>query len=997
MKLNFEDLQYQQDAVDAVVQIFDGAEEKESLFTIGKNRPIENHQKSLDLEGEGISYDLGHGNRLSLSDVEILENTRKVQEQNGIEMTNDLHNRNFTVEMETGTGKTYVYIKSILKLNKKYGFTKFIIVVPSVAIREGVYKSLQITEEHFKLRYDNVNYDYFIYDSGQLGDIHNFSTSTDIQIMIINIDAFRKTFNKGDKGNIIHRPSEYLSGNRPIDMIASTNPIVIIDEPQSVDNTKKSKDAIRTLNPLVTLRYSATHKQVYNLVYRLTPVDAYQKDLVKKIEVSSVLTDQASAKPYVKLLSTNKRKNQFSARVELNYKHKDGSIRVKEMTLYPGDDLWEISNGVDYYQDRNYLLDTISVEKNLEYIEFANGEKIEKGQTHGSVSDEAIKRAQIRETIDLHLEKELSYLDKGIKVLSLFFIDKVDNYRMYDDEGNQLKGIYAQWFEEEFNYLMRSKKYNKLKEKYGDYISYDAEKVHDGYFSVDNKGRVKNTRGHSQDDSDTYELIMKDKEKLLSFSEPLRFIFSHSALKEGWDNPNVFQVCTLVETKDDLTKRQKIGRGLRLAVDQTGQRVYDGRYNILSIVANESYREFATGLQREFESDGGYNFNVVEKVSFSGQKYINKDGEEDYIRQAESIEIHDSLVNAGYLNKKGKIQKKFYDDILSGSFKVEERFSIYKKQIKEVLNSKSEEVEIMDAHQNITIRRNKEVYLSEEFKALWDKIKQKTVYSIEMDIDNFVNEAIQSIKKMPPLQEEVIRSERGRLSMDDSGIPKNTTLQTRKLGNVYDFDDVVYPDFVRRLQEATGLLRKTLIRIIRESNRFSDFSKNPELWIKEVSRRINLEKRRAIASGIKYYPKDNDYYVAEEIFDDSNLRGSLGKNAVHTPSKHIFDHAIYDSKIEAAFAIEAEQDPDVKIFAKLPSKFVIDTPYGNYNPDWVLVIDNGSGEEVYFVAETKGAEIGENRPSEDGKILCGREHFRVIDSEIQYEVIKQLNDLKTKV
>lgn len=997
MKLNFEDLQYQQDAVDAVVQIFDGQEEKVSLFTIERSHDTDQRQQSLDVEGEGITYDLGHGNRLTLSNTEILDNVRQVQEKNGIEMTDNLHNRNFTVEMETGTGKTYVYTKTMLELNKRYGFTKFIIVVPSVAIREGVYKSLQITEEHFKLRYDNVNYDYFIYDSSQLGDIRNFSTSTDIQIMIINIDAFRKTFNKRNKGNIIHREAEELSGNRPIDMIASTNPVVIIDEPQSVDNTKKAKEAIQTLNPLVTLRYSATHKQVYNLVYRLTPVDAYQKNLVKKIEVSSVLTDQASAKPYIKLISTNKRKNQFSARVELNYKHNDGSIRVREMTIYPKDDLWEISHGVDYYEDRNYILDTISVEKDFEFIEFANGERIEKGQVHGSVSDEAIKRAQIRETIDLHLEKELTYLNKDIKVLSLFFIDKVDNYRLYDDEGNPQKGIYAQWFEEEFNFLMGTKKFRKLKDKYGEHVSYDAEEVHDGYFSVDNKGRARNTGGESIADGNTYELIMKDKEKLLSFSEPLRFIFSHSALKEGWDNPNVFQVCTLVETKDDLTKRQKIGRGLRLAVDQRGQRIYDDRYNILSVVANESYREFATGLQKEFESDAGYQFNVVERVSFSGQKYINKYGEEDYIRQEESIAIHESLINSGYLNKKGKIQTKFYDDLLNGTFSVEERFSSYQEQIKKVLSSKGEEIEIGDAHRDVKVRRNKEVFLSEEFKSLWDKIKQKTMYSIEMDLEQFIEQSVQSIQKMPLLKEEVIRSERGHLSVDDSGVSKNTKLQTRKLGSIYDFDDVTYPDFIRRLQEATGLLRKTLIHIIRESNRLSDFYKNPELWIKEVSRRINLEKRRAIASGIKYYPMDDEYYVAEEIFDDSDLRAYVGKNAVQTPNKHIFDHAIYDSKIEEAFAIEAEQDPDVKIFAKLPSKFVIDTPYGNYNPDWVLVIDDGFGEKVYFVAETKGAKVGENRPSEDGKILCGREHFKVIDTEIQYEVINELNELKTKV
>lgn len=992
LKFNFEDLDYQTEAVNAVVDIFDGAEVKNSMFTIEKQELSSKDKPALDITGEGISYDRGHGNRLSLSTLEILENVRKIQEYNGIEMTNNLLNNNFTIEMETGTGKTYVYTKTILELNKRYGYTKFIIVVPSVAIREGVYKSLQMTEEHFKLRYNNVNFDYFIYNAGQLDEIHDFATSTNIQIMIINIDAFRKTLSERDRGNIIHRPSEKLSGNRPIDMIAGTNPVVIIDEPQSVDNTPKSKEAMKTLNPLVTLRYSATHKQEYNLMYSLTPVDAYQKNLVKKIEVSSVLTDQVSAQPFIKLLSTRKVKDTYQARVSVNYKHRNGTIRVKDVTLYGRDDIWEISNYVEYYENKNYILDMISAEKGNEYIKFANGVIIEVGETHGDISDEAIKRAQIRETIDLHLNKELSYIDKGIKVLSLFFIDKVANYRFYDEEGNPSKGKYAIWFEEEYNTLINSRKYKTLKEKYGHNINFNSDEIHDGYFSVDGKGKARDTRGNTIADGNTYELIMKDKERLLSFDEPLRFIFSHSALKEGWDNPNVFQVCTLVETKDELTKRQKVGRGLRLPVDNKGFRVYDTRYSVLSVIANESYREFADGLQKEFR-DSGLKFNIIEKVVFSGTKYI-EDGEEKIITQEESIGIYNDLVNRGYLTNKGQVTEQYQLDVKEGNFEVDDAYTSYLTEIQAVITNKTSEVPISDANEDFKITRNKEVFLSPEFKSMWDKIKHKTIYSINMDIDRFIDDCVVKISEMPKVKEHSIIAERGKINIDDSGVKKSKTTQSRSVGNVYDSDNIVYPDFVRRLQDSTGLIRKTIIEILRQSNRLSEFYKNPEEWLNEVSRRINLVKRESISKGIEYTKLETEYYKAEEIFDDTDLIANIEKNAIETPNKHIFDHLVYDSQIERRFAEDAENDPDVKLYAKLPSRFTIDTPYGKYNPDWVLVIDDGIKEKLYFVAETKGARIGENRVSEDGKIRCAYKHFEVLDPTVVYDVFTELKELK---
>ena len=563
MKLKFVDQPYQTDAVNAICDIFDGCEVKDSLFTI----EVDNRNK-LDFDTEGVDYFIGHSNKLSIDDFTMLDNVQSIQERNDIQMAKDLQKRNFTIEMETGTGKTYVYTKTILELNKRYGFTKFIIVVPSIAIKEGVNSSLNATKEHFMEKYDNVVYNYFVYDSNHLERIREFATSTNIEIMIINIDAFRKSFtdpSKETKANLIHRTSDKLNGNKPIDLIAGTNPIVIIDEPQSVDGTKKSKEAIASLNPLCTLRYSATHKEMYDLMYRLTPVDAYQENLVKHIEVASITSNEASTKPYVRLVSVSLKKV-FTCRLEIYVNNKKtGVIDKKTITAKTRDDLWELSNEVDYYKDNGFIVDNISCNPGDEYVDFSNGERLYVGEIIGNVDETALKRAQIRQTIEMHLNKETSYFKQGIKVLSLFFIDEVSKYRDYSREDE--KGDYQRWFEEEYTKLIQMPKYKVLREKHGQYISLDASDVHDGYFAQDGKGRVKNSSGTTNDDETTYQLIMKDKERLLSFDEPIRFIFSHSALKEGWDNPNVFQVCTLVETKDTMTKRQKIGRGLRICVN----------------------------------------------------------------------------------------------------------------------------------------------------------------------------------------------------------------------------------------------------------------------------------------------------------------------------------------------------------------------------------------------------------------------------------------------
>lgn len=994
MKLKFVDQQYQTDAVNSIVNIFEGCEIKNSLFTIDVSQD-KNYAQTL--EGEGVSYFTGHSNKVSIDDFTMLKNVQHIQEENDIQRTKSLENKNFTIEMETGTGKTYVYTKTILELNKRYGFTKFIIVVPSIAIKEGVNSSLKATEEHFKEKYDNVVYNYFVYDSNHLERIRDFATSTNIEIMIINIDAFRKSFTdptKENKANLIHRESDRLSGNRPIDLIKSTNPIVIIDEPQSVDGTKKSKEAIASLNPLCTLRYSATHKELYNLMYRLTPVDAYQENLVKHIEVASITSNEASAKPYIKLLSVSDKGGTYSCRLEIYVKDKrTGEIKLKPVTAKTRDSLDELSNGVDYYTSHEHTVDNIDCFKGEESVSFSNGEYLNIGEVTGDVDDTVIKRAQIRQTIELHLNKELHYIKKGIKVLSLFFIDEVAKYRNYDRKDE--KGDYQIWFEEEYSRLIQLPKYRVLREKYADKISLEADKVHDGYFSKDGKGRIKNSTGVgvSKDDETTYQLIMKNKEQLLSFDEPIRFIFSHSALKEGWDNPNVFQVCTLIETKDTMTKRQKVGRGLRICVNQDGERVLENKYNVLSVIANESYKEFASTLQKELESDN-FKFGIIEPISFTGICMKQLDGTTCELTQEDSQQIFNYLVENEYMTSKGKINTKYHIEKHEGTFNLPDKFESYTAKVIKRIDNLTKEIEIKDVSRKIPVKINKEVQLSPEFESLWNRIKQKTVYTVNMDIEKLKEQAIEQIQLMPRIKEDRVDSQLTRVDINKQGV-KDVGHQVRELGAVYEFEKPSYPDFIRRLQDATQLLRKTIIEIIAKSGRLSEFYINPEEFIKQVSKILLAVKKENLTEGIKYQKAD-EYYEQDFIFNDEELYGYSDRNVLEVDSnKNIYDHVIYDSIVEKDFALDAENDDDVVLYAKLPSTFKIDTPIGAYNPDWALVLNTEDGEKLYLIAETKGTEnINDLKGSEKKKILCGRKHFEVIDSDIKYEVVKELKSLK---
>lgn len=623
MKLKFKNQDFQSNAVNAVVDLFTGQENTHSTFSVTNDLQV-----SLN--------DFGVGNVLKINQNTLTENMQTVQKRNLLPMT-ELEQDSvpqFCIEMETGTGKTYVYTKTIFELHRKYGFTKFIVVVPSVAIREGVYKSLEVTKEHFALQYDSVPNRYFIYNSAKLSDVRQFATSANIEIMIINIDAFKKI------ENIINQPQDKLNGETAMRYIQDTRPIVIVDEPQSVDNTPKAKEAIASLNPLCVLRYSATHKEKINLLYRLTPIDAYQMGLVKQISVSSNQVAGGYNQAYVKLLSVS-HDNGFRAKIEMDVKNKKGIVTRKAITVKPDDDLFVLSGERDLYE--GYVIEGIDCTPQMEHITFDNTQEVSLGKAIGDIDENVIKMAQIRRTIEAHLDKELRYTEKGIKVLSLFFIDKVDKYRHEDGSA----GIYAEMFETCYQELIAKPKYEPIRNRF----SSDISKIHNGYFSQDKKGKLKDTKGNTLADDDTYNTIMRDKEWLLSFDCPLRFIFSHSALKEGWDNPNVFQVCTLIEQKSTFTCRQKIGRGLRLCVNQDGERIEDKNINILHVMANESFAEFADKLQKEIEDETGVKFGILQLDMFAGITYQEEVTCEHTIHSEEAHELVKTWMTDGSIDK----------------------------------------------------------------------------------------------------------------------------------------------------------------------------------------------------------------------------------------------------------------------------------------------------------------------------------------------------------
>ena len=977
LKIRFEsDLEYQNQAIASIVDIFEGQEICQSNFSVPK----------FGADVLGITdNELGIGNRLELLNDEILQNVQNIQLKNGLPQSKKLDSMDFSVEMETGTGKTYVYLKTIFELNRRYGFTKFIIVVPSIAIKEGVKKSLDITSEHFKAIFDNVPYDYFIYDSSNLEQVRDFATSSDIRIMVINIDAFRKSFtdpSKETKANIIHREIDKLNGQRPIDFIASTNPIVIIDEPQSVDNTKKAKEAIATLNPLCRLRYSATHLQKFNLMYKLDSIDAYEQKLVKQIEVANVKINDSSNKPYIKLISIDKKQPPITAKAEIDVNQK-GITRKKVVTLKSGSDLYELSNGRDVY--KGFVVIEICREEGNEFIEFMNHESLDVGQMMGDIDDDTIKRLQIRKTIEEHLDKELRLTEKGIKVLSLFFIDRVSNYRMYDEEGNTQKGKYALWFEEEYKEISKRRKYRTL---FNDVdVDTEVEKVHNGYFAKDKKGKLKDSTGKNKDDESAFDLIMKDKERLLSLKNPLRFIFSHSALKEGWDNPNVFQICTLNETTSVMKKRQEIGRGLRICVNQEGERVYGHDINTLTIMANESYESFARSLQEEIEQEEGIKFGVIEEHFFANITTKDKEGEVAYLGAKSSEELWEYLHSKKYIDSKGKIQDSLKKELKEGTFEVPDAYKSVEPEIIARIKKIAGNLNIKDASKKERITLNKEVFLSEDFKALWDQIKYKTTYRVDFDVDALVETCAQNIANNLTIGKIKYLYSKATNKITKVGVEIDEDSIKEQFGDV-EIVDFSLPDIVTYMQNETNLTRKNIVDILLKSGKLDSFKNNPQKFIDEAIAIIKKVMSHFIVDGIKYEKIGDDYYYAQECFEENELYGYLSSNMIENKEdKSIYNYTLYDSDIEKNFAKSFNENENVKLFTKLPSWFRISTPLGSYNPDWAVLIEKDNQEKLYFVVESKGSLFTEDlRDSEEAKIICAKKHFKEISDKTEYVV-----------
>ncbi len=949
--------------------------------------------------------ELGYGNKLDLIEEDLLKNVIRIQDRNKLKrsmrIVDDLYGvPNFAVEMETGTGKTYAYTRTIFELNRRYGFSKFIIVVPSVAIREGVKKSLEITETHFRELFPDQAYDHFVYDSTKLSRVRDFATNSAIQIMIINIDAFRKGFtgDEGDtKANVIHKEQDALSGRRPIEFIQATNPIVIIDEPQSVDNTDKAKESIKSLNPLCILRYSATHRDAYNLMYKLGPVDACEQKLVKRIEVLAM--GSAPAGPDMQLVSVSEKAGNYTAKLEIGCVNKgDGGITAKAITVNAGkkSDLFLLSGENPAF--KGYRVSSVSIAPGNEYVE-VNDTIVVKLQQ--ATNDDELKRAQIRSTIEAHLEKEVHLLDKGIKVLSLFFIDRVANYRNH--EAANLKGKYARIFEEEYLKVVAIPKYQTLfttdfVRQYA--LTHDVEKAHDGYFSKDKKGKVKDTsEGRTtQDDQSIYDLIMKNKELLLSFDSPLRFIFSHSALREGWDNPNVFQICTLVETQDAMTKRQKIGRGLRLPVNQLGDRIVDDQINILTVVANESYEQFAETLQHEIESETNTRFGVITERLFE-DILVGTEDTAHRLGYDASKRIHDHLLQQGLLDRHDKATKELKDAIARNDLPVPQEFVPLKMAILEEIEKTTKRLQIFNAGDKEHVSVHKQVLLDPNFRELWDRIKWKTVFRLDFDVDGLIQDCIDSLKdrgNMPELTPNPIIAKWVNINITNQGITASEPHRIRTF--VRDnYENQNLPNLLEYIERFTRIKKDTIAKILVGSGRLEECYVNPQVFMETVISIINRNKTKRITDGIRYERIGDESFFAQELFEDEELLGYLKMNALSV-DKSVYSHVLYDSDIERQFAQRLNDDDDVKMFIKLPSWFKVETPLGTYNPDWAVVLEKNGIEKLYFILETKGSIIAEDlRFFEQKKIECGRKHFAAIGDGVTFDVAESYTQWRSKL
>lgn len=1025
MKLQFKHQKFQADAAKAVVDVFAGQPYLTPSYMMDKG----DGDYQISTDGNKIYYKgkeefTGWSNQKiipELSDGLILEHLQKVQRSNNIKPSSKLEGRfNLTIEMETGVGKTYTYIKTMYELNKHYGWSKFIVVVPSIAIREGVYKSFQVTQDHFAEEYGK-KIRFFIYNSAQLTEIDRFASDSSINVMIINSQAFNA---KGKDARRIHMKLDEFRSRRPIDIIAKTNPILIIDEPQSVEG-KQTKENLKQFNPLITLRYSATHKSdsIYNMIYRLDAMEAYNKQLVKKIAVKGITESGSTAtESYIYLESINLSKAAPTATIQFDYKGATG-IRKVTRTVSEGYNLYDNSNNMEEYK-AGFVVSRIDGRDDS--VEFINGIKIYAGDVIGKVSEDQLRRIQIRETILSHIQRERALFNKGIKVLSLFFIDEVAKYRQYKEDGEEYNGIYADMFEEEYKDIISNLQIGMGEDDYMKYLSaISTDKTHAGYFSIDKKGKMidskanekrENSKEKMSNDVDAYDLIMKNKELLLDRNpkkSPVRFIFSHSALREGWDNPNVFQICTLKQSSSDVRKRQEVGRGLRLCVNQDGERMDTNvlgsdvhNVNILTVIASESYDSFAKGLQNEIAEAVGDRPRAITPDLFIGKRIKDIKGNEEVIDKEVANAIHYDLIMNRYIDKKGILTDRYYEDKANGELKVAEEVADFAPSVIAIIDSIYDSRFILpdDARKNnVELSIDEEKLSMPEFKELWNRINSKSVYVVDFDTDELVNKAIASLDKNLNISKTYFKIETGVMEkIESKEVLINGNAFNKEGSDNYSYtgptnSNIKY-DLIGKLVDETGLTRKAIIQILQgiEVITFNQFKLNPEEFIIKVAKLINDEKATAIIEHITYDVMDEKYDT--RVFTDHTIKGRLGKNAMKT-KKHLYDHLVYDSTNEQSFAEDLDVNSDVAVYVKLPDGFYISTPVGKYNPDWAIAFYEGNIKHIYFVAETKGSMNSmQLRLIEESKIHCAREHFKAISKgNVVYDVVDSYKSLLEKV
>lgn len=1015
MKIKFKKYPYQLDAVESVVDCFEGQPFSSGVqYRVDPGSAAKGQMLTLQQDG---AYDQGFRNApIMLNDNEILENIQKVQRRQNLKVSDKLISTsqarvNLDVEMETGTGKTYVYIRTIFELNKRYGWNKFIIMVPSIAIREGIYKSFQMTKEHFLEEYQKQAR-FFIYNSSQLNEVESFSTDAGINVMIINIQAF----NSRGKDNLrIYEVLDSFQSRRPIDVIKANNPILILDEPQKMEG-KRTMEALEEFEAPIILRYSATHKTLNNLVHRLDAVDAYNQKLVKRISVRGItLNTHEGTHGYLYLEGIDlSSKKPPVARLLMEVKSSGGKISRLIRKVERGDNLYSLSGEMEQYKE-GYLVTDIEVTPDYQRLAFENGVELKIGEAIGDVSEEDMRRIQIRETIRAHFEKEPLLFKKGIKALSLFFIDEVAKYRDYDVEDT--KGLYARMFEEEYKSI-RDQYLSELplteeEEAYHRYLeSAKVESVHKGYFSVDKQNRLVDPKGKGEsNDANDYDLILKDKERLLSFEEPTRFIFSHSALREGWDNPNVFTLCTLKHSDNTISRRQEIGRGLRIAVNQKGERQDDPAtvhdINILDVIANESYEDFATNLQKELLEELKDRPKKASVSFFKGKVIQDAEGQETlitedlaedimgYLREHQYIHLADRTISEHYQEARKSGTLAPMEGVLAGK---EESVA---QLIDMILDPNMTNKLLEDATKSRQNRVKQHNLQRKEFLELWKRINRKAIYQVNIDTESLINNSITAIDKELRVRklEYVIQRGMQNAEISDTDIANRQLIQsgkTRRESYQHEFSSSVKYDLLGKIAENTYLTRKTIAEILTRiaATVFAQFEQNPEDFITQASRIINNQKARIIINQVTYNPIEESYETT--LFTDAQVK--IDPYSAKGPlEKHILEYAVTDSKIERDFIQQLESNDEVVVYAKLPNGFKIPTPVGDYNPDWAITFKEGDVKHIYFVAETKGTtSTMEFRDVEKAKIECARRFFNSInpdDDSIAYSVVSNYQEL----